>query len=263
MRRIYADTSLGQVHARVLDAAGAETHPPLVCLHPAPLSGLYFTTTMPMLNEGRRVVAPDYPGYGSSDALAGAPAIEDYAQAMLAFVDAAGIEAPVDVLGFHTGCLVGSEMALREPRAVRRLILCDVPYFPADARPGLLRKMGQPPVITADVASIEPAWQFNVAGRVEDVPLPRAIELLAEHLRAGFNEHLGFAAAFSYASEERLPLLKSETTVIATQSMLRDPSLAAAASIPGATLVKADEISKAVFESGAGAIARRVMDALL
>ncbi|MDJ0700718.1 MAG: alpha/beta hydrolase [Woeseiaceae bacterium] len=262
MFKLYANTSTGQVHARVEESGGDETRPALVCLHPAPSSGLYFATAMPMLNEGRRVVAPDYPGYGSSDALAGTPAIEDYARAMLEFIDAAGIETPVDVLGFHTGCLVGSEMALQRPRVVRRLVLCDVPYFPADKRAGLLGKMGQPPGISAELASIEPAWRFNVAGRVDDVPLPRTIELLAEHLRAGFNEHLGFAAAFSYACEERLPELDVETTVIATQSTLREPSLAAAAAVPGAVLIEADEITAAVFESGASAIAMRINVAL-
>ncbi len=262
MRGFYANTPLGQVHARILDAAGADVHPPLICLHPAPSSGLYFTTVMPLLNAGRSVVAPDYPGYGGSDALPKPPSIGDYSRAMLDFLDNAGIDKPVDVLGFHTGCLVGSEMALTEPAAIRRLVLCDVPYFGPDVRPGLLETMGKPPAYDADLASIAAAWKFNVAGRVEDVPMERTIELLAEHLRAGFNDYLGFAAAFRYAPEKRLSLLECPVTVIATQSMLRDPSLAAAASIPAATLVVADEVTTAVFESGAGAIARRIVDAL-
>ncbi len=262
MRKYYADTSRGQIHARSVDAAGAESHPPLICLHPAPSSGLYFTTAMPLLNGGRRVVAPDYPGYGGSDALKHPPSIGDYASALLEFLDEAGIGRPVDVLGFHTGCLVGSEMALAEPGAIRRLVLCDVPYFGPDVRPGLLEKMGKPPAYDADLASIEPAWKFDVAGRINDVPLPRTIELLAEHLRAGFNDYVAFAAAFRYPSEERLPLLDTPTTVIATQSMLREPSLAAGACIPDATIVEADEITTAVFESGARAIAQRIVDAL-
>ena len=260
--RRYVTTGRGQVHARRLDAAGEETCPPLVCLHPAPSSGLYFTTVMPLLNRGRAVIAPDYPGYGGSDALPEPPSIADYAQAMLQFLDAADAGTPVDLLGFHTGCLVGVEMALTRPPAIRRLVLCDVPCFDAAQRQGLRDKMAKPMGISPELDSIAGAWRFNVTTRLDDVSLPRAFELFAEHLRAGDNDSLGFGAAFSYDCETRFAALQADVTVLATQSGLHAPSIRAAKTIPGATLVDVTEVTTAVFESGAAAIAKRITGAL-
>jgi pimeloyl-ACP methyl ester carboxylesterase len=263
IRRFYGQTSFGQVHARIAPSVGDELHPPLVCLHPAPSSGLYFTTAMTMLDEGRRVIAPDYPGYGGSDAPDEPPAIEDYARVMLEFLEDIHVDGPVDVLGFHTGCLVGSEMALLNPAAVRKLVLCDVPYFTAEVRPGLKEKNAVPLPVSGELHSLAGAWSFNVEKRIADVPLPRALELFAEHLRAGTRDFYGFNAAFSYACEERMPELVVPTTVLATQSGLHDPSEAVANVIPNARFVDVPEVTTAVFETGAEAICKRINAALL
>ena len=69
IEKSYLRTDAGQVHVRTLNASGSESAPALICLHPSPYSGCYFETVMPLLNDGRRVVAPDYPGYGSSYSL--------------------------------------------------------------------------------------------------------------------------------------------------------------------------------------------------
>lgn len=262
IRKFYGQTSFGQVHARIAPSVGDELLPPLICLHPAPSSGLYFATAMPMLDEGRRVVAPDYPGYGGSDPPPSLPSIFDYARAMLEFLDDVQIDLPVDVLGFHTGCLVGSEMALQAPAAIRRLVLCDVPYFLPDTRKNLFEQMAKPMPVTGELSSIEGAWSFDVAERIDEVPLPRALQLFAEHLRAGQREHYAFAAAFSYDCDKRLPQLTTDTVVLATQSGLHDASLSAAEAIPDATLVDVTEVTTAVFESGADAICRRINAAL-
>ena len=262
VRKRYADTSFGQVHVRIAAAAGAESGSPLVCLHPAPSSGLYFETAFPYLNAGRRVIAPDYPGYGGSDSLLEPPSIADYGQAIRECLADLGVEDAVDVLGFHTGCLVGAEIAIQQPSTVRRLLLCDVPFFDADARASLYDKMARPTPVGTNLESIKSAWTFNVGNRVGDVPLERTIELLAEQLRSPQRDHFGFAAAFSYAAEERLPQLAVDTVILATQSALHEPSLAAAQVIPDVTLIDVTEISTAVFESGAEAIGTRVDSAL-
>ncbi len=262
VRKCYVDTSFGQVHARVAESSREESQPPLLCLHPAPASGLYFTTAFPYLNAHRRVIAPDYPGYGGSDPLDEPPGIGDYAKAMLEVADVLQPDGAVDVLGFHTGCLVGAEMTLQQPGAVRRLVLCDVPFFPPEARPGLFEKLAVPMPIGKALDSLSSAWTFNVEGRIADVPLARAFELFTEHLRAADRDYFGFAAAFTYASEERFPLIDTDTTVLATRSGLHGPSMAAAEIIPGATLADVTEVTTAVFEAGAEAISQRIETAL-
>lgn len=262
IRKSYGNTTYGQVHLRSIDAEGTAKSAPLVCLHPAPSSGLYFTTVMPLLNKGRRVLAPDYPGYGGSDALAEPPAITDYASAMFELLEAAQIEGPVDVLGFHTGSLVAAEMAQARPKHIRRLVLCDVPYFDAGQREGLLKKMGRPMAITPELESISSPWAFNIASRVDAVPLPRAFELFAEHLRTGSKDYFGFSAAFGYDCESRFASLDADVVLLATQSGLHQPTLRARDAISNARLIDVPEITTAVFEQGAPAIAERIAEAL-
>jgi pimeloyl-ACP methyl ester carboxylesterase len=262
----YGQWSRGQVHARCIDSAGATNGPALVCLHPAPSSGLYFTTAMPLLNAGRQVIAPDYPGYGGSDRLDHQsddhPTIADYANAMLEFLSSIDIEVPVDILGFHTGCLVAAEMALIAPTRVRRLVLCDVPYFDAEQRKNLHKKMAQPLNLSGELESLSGPWNFNITSRIDSVPIPRAVELLAEHLRAGNNDHLGFAAAFSYDCDARFAELNGDITLLATQSGLHEPTVQASHLIKNSNYVDVPEVTTAVFETGAKAISLRVDEVL-
>lgn len=266
MRKSYTDTALGQVHARTLAAEQSADQPPLICLHPAPLSGLYFTTVMPMLNHNRKVIAPDYPGYGGSDPISrlgsdpnAQPAtIGDYADAMIQFIDVSAAGSSVDILGFHTGCLVGAEIAIRRPDLLRRLVLCDVPYFTADVRPALREKAAQPMPVTEALESIAGPWRFNVSSRLEHVNMPRALALLAEQIRIGADDYRAFDAAFSYDCERQFARLQADTTIIGTQSGLLDATRAAAAVLPDATFIEALQITAAVFETGATAIAKHI-----
>ena len=228
MKKLYADTRFGQVHARIAHAASPSGCAPLLCLHPAPSSGLYFTTVMPLLSRDRDVIAPDYPGYGGSDALPKPVTIGDYAQAMLEFLDAAGVHEPVDVLGFHTGCLVAAEMAHAAPDKLHKLVLCDIPYFTTEQQDSFRAKMTQPMPVSAELESLAGPWAFNVSGRIDDVPLPRAFELFTEHLRAGTCDYFGFAAAFSYDCTARFSDLQADVSCLATQSGLHAPTEAAA-----------------------------------
>jgi alpha-beta hydrolase superfamily lysophospholipase len=114
--------------------------PDLVLLHPMPHDGAFFNTIAPFLAAGRTVIAPDYPGYGRSDPFGGTPSIEIYADAMMDTIRARDTHGKADLFGFHTGCLVATEMSLRYPAEVHRLVEIDVPYFDAVKRRELLDK---------------------------------------------------------------------------------------------------------------------------
>ena len=263
IRRQYAAAGCGQVHLRILEAANPDDSArPLVCLHPAPYSGLYFTTVMPLLNARRTIVAPDYPGYGGSDPAGEAPTITDYANAMLEALAQASFDTPCDLFGFHTGCLVGVEMRRLAPERVDHLLLCDVPYFSTEDQAGLREKMGQPLPLTGELDCLSASWNFDVRSRLEAAGIGRSVELFVEHLRALPNDHLAFLAAFSYDCDRHFADIGGHTTVIATESGLKEPSKAAADVIEDAALVDADDIQGAVFEAGAERIARHVIDSL-
>lgn len=257
----YLETNAGQVHLREIAADGNESGPPLLCLHPAPYSGRYFSTVMPMLNTGRRVMAPDYPGYGNSYGLSKPPSIEDYADAIIESV-LASEDRELDLLGFHSGCLVATEVALKAPQRVRRLLLVDIPFFDRDTQAAFAGKVAKPMPLSFDAECLGKAWDFNVGSRQDIVPLERALELFVDQLSSGTRDYFCFHAAFSYDCAGQFARITTPTTIIATQSPLQQATLAAAAAVPGAMLIEEDSVTTSVFEQGAASIAQHIRTVL-
>ena len=117
---------------RSWEPAGGAHKNPLILLHPLPQSASFFAAIAPLLADDRFVFAPDYPGYGASWPLEGPPTIRLYAQSVMEAWQAQNISQKPDLFGFHTGCLVGAELALSCPGDVGSLVLVDVPFFSAD-----------------------------------------------------------------------------------------------------------------------------------
>ena len=94
----------GVIHLRTWarDDAEVSIEHVLVLLHPMPHDGAFFSAIAPLLAIGRTVVAPDYPGYGKSQALEPAPTIGLYADAMIDALRDSGFRGPYDFFGFHT-----------------------------------------------------------------------------------------------------------------------------------------------------------------
>src|SRR5512143_3977505 len=118
IRRGFADLPDRQVHYRQ-----AGDGPPLLMIHASPGSSKQLESKIAALAHTRSLTAPDTPGNGDSPPLPlAAPAIGDYADALLPFMDAVGLER-CDVYGTHTGANIGLELAIRAPERVGRLIL--------------------------------------------------------------------------------------------------------------------------------------------
>jgi len=266
MRKIYADSRHGQIHLRYTPSIGNETAAPLVCLHPTPYSGLFYNTIAPFLACGRVVIAPDYPGYGGSDPGSELPSIGEFAEAMCdalhAMSDGSSIEGPLDLFGFHTGCLVATEMSLIDPELVGRLVLVDVPYFDSEKRKGLHAMTTVPPVFSADVVCLEKSWERNVGSRWDTQPLARSLEVFTEELRAGERVNRGFHAAFTYACEDAFAAVSKPVQVIATNSSLLEASRTSAELIPACRLRECLQVEAPAMEVGAQVIAEATHDFL-
>lgn len=253
----YSDGPFGQVHWRMCGEPGSA--PDLVCLHPAPFSGLAFTTIMPFLARGRRAIAPDFPGHGGSDPFRDDPGIGEYAEAMRSVIAGFSPDRPVDLLGFHTGCLVAMELALLAPSSVRSLVLIDVPAFDELTRAEYLSSSAAPPGFTENMSSLVSAWERGITRRIESQGITRSFEMFVEQLRHGEAMNAGFHAGFSYPVEERIVGVMHPTTIIATQSMLVEPSRRAASMIPDAILVERLDITRAVLDEAAESVAAEVL----
>jgi pimeloyl-ACP methyl ester carboxylesterase len=117
----YVRTSSGLMHVVEMGKGS-----PLVLLHQVPRSWDEFRELMPLVADGRRVIAPDLIGFGASEFITD-HSIERYADSVLALLDALGLD-EVDLLGHHMGGMVAVELSAKAPERIRRMVLSGTPY---------------------------------------------------------------------------------------------------------------------------------------
>jgi pimeloyl-ACP methyl ester carboxylesterase len=133
LRRAYFECRYGQLHVHnaIPPGGGFEEGTPLLCLHPAALSGRVFQRFLQLMGRDRSVYAPDLAGCGESDGPVGRANAAEHAGAIGDFLDAMRFRS-IDVLGYHAGALIAIELAIARPQQVRRLILVGVPESARD-----------------------------------------------------------------------------------------------------------------------------------
>lgn len=262
IRKGYSDGPFGQIHLRMMEAKGKATQPDLYCMHPGPFSGIAYTNIMPHLAMHRRVIAPDYPGYGGSAPFKEHPSIAEYSSAMLAVAEDLTGDRKIDLTGFHTGNLVAGEMAVTAPSRINKLALVDAPAFDTETSAKYRSMAAQPFEISDDKECLTKPWKRGITSRIAEQGPARALEMFAEQLRAGRNMHAAFDAAFTYDVHDRLPKIAHPCLVLATQSDLLDATRWAGVNIPNATLVERLDIDKGVLDQHAETTAIEILNFL-
>jgi 3-oxoadipate enol-lactonase len=114
-------TNLGTIYVADQGAADA----PAVLLWPSLFTDhAMWRQQIPVLHEvGLRTLALDPPGHGRSPGPARGFTMDECAEAVEAVLDAAGVDAPIVLLGTSWGGFVGPRFALRAPDRVRGLML--------------------------------------------------------------------------------------------------------------------------------------------
>jgi pimeloyl-ACP methyl ester carboxylesterase len=207
MRRAYADTPEGQLHYRERPGDG----PPILLLHQTPSSSIMWERVLAAYPEGRRLIAVDTPGFGSSDRPDTFPVggMAYYAARIEGFLDALGLD-QVDVVGHHTGAMVACELAVAAPSRVRRLVLIGtVLVTPEQGRAYLEHTI---------------RWDVDAAGRfVSEQLVPVLRERVeppdGEHFRGELLAQLEvgplwwwiYEGVFAYDARARLPLITVPT----------------------------------------------------
>jgi pimeloyl-ACP methyl ester carboxylesterase len=151
MRRAYFECRYGQLHVRDAMSAGGgfDEGTTLLCLHQGPLAGRLFQKFLPLMGTDRSVYAPDLPGDGESDAPPAPPSIADYAGALADFLADLRFR-QVDLLGFHVGAAIATELAVSRASVVRRLVLVGVPILAPEQQAAYARE--PTPAAAADTA---------------------------------------------------------------------------------------------------------------
>ncbi|MBT0669541.1 alpha/beta fold hydrolase [Novosphingobium profundi] len=200
--RGYVPSRFGQVHYRIVP--GPDDAPPLLCLHQTPSNGADFEPIMEPLSQGRTVIALDTPGYGMSDAPPEPVSIEELATvADTAMRDLAArgelAEGPYDVLGFHTGSLLSTELARSRPERVRRVVVFGLAAYEAEVRAAKLANLrGAFPRPGPTLEHVEKLWA--IIGTLSDprIGYEERHVAMAECLRLGERMPWGYISVYRY-----------------------------------------------------------------
>lgn len=140
--------------------AGDPTKPTILLLHGFPASSHEFRDLIPLLSRRFHVVAPDYPGFGLSDApppAAFRATFADLAKVMEGFVSAAGIRR-YTIYMHDFGGPVGFRLATAHPEMVEGLVVQNANAYEEGIAPDVLRDMrerARGPLDAAGSASLE------------------------------------------------------------------------------------------------------------
>uniref|UniRef100_UPI0035933A46 alpha/beta fold hydrolase n=1 Tax=Blastomonas sp. TaxID=1909299 RepID=UPI0035933A46 len=103
--RHYVDVPIASGEHRRVHYRVAGSGPPLLMIHQSPRNSGEYAALMQQWAAHFTCIAPDTPGFGQSDPLPGAPDIADFADAIVAFLDALGM-ARCPAYGFHSGGII-------------------------------------------------------------------------------------------------------------------------------------------------------------
>jgi pimeloyl-ACP methyl ester carboxylesterase len=201
-------------------------------------------------------VAFDTPGYGMSDPPPGPLSIEAYAAAFEDGLEALGMEGPLDVYGFHTGTFLAAELALANPARIGRLALTGIPSRTPQERAERLAACRATPGPTDDGEGIferlRGVWDVTVTQRHPGVPIERAAAMFADRAKPLHRYWWAYNGVWSYEPEKRLPLVRQQVLLAQPDELIKPQSLAAVKLFPNATVTLLPDLSRDIFEPGAG-----------
>ncbi len=145
---------------------------PVILLHGGVGAIEMFGGVLPLLAEGRRVVAVDLQAHGRTADIDRPLSYKSMADDIGALIEHVGFE-KADVMGYSLGGGVALQTAIRHPEAVRKLVLVSTPFERDGWYPEVLAGMGQMGPEAAEPMKQTPMYQLyaTVAPRPEDWPV--------------------------------------------------------------------------------------------
>lgn len=216
VRKTYVDGEFGQIHVRMVTDRDNGTKPPLFCLHQSPKCSLEFQAFLGTAARDRAVYAPDYPGYGMSDA----PPSEDaatiamYARNMWQAADALSLET-LDLFGNHTGAKVAAEMAVQQPERVHAIAMVSAAILTEEER-NMFQDMFTPIPLDLDASRLNISWQRILDRRGPGQTLEMLDRSLYMNMMGGEAYEWGHVAAFAHGKpfEAALRSLPHRITIV-------------------------------------------------
>jgi len=159
---------------------------PLLLLHGGLGSSDMFEPLLPILGQGRQVIAVDLQGHGRSS-LGNRPirceAIADDVAALLKRLG----RAKVDVLGYSFGGCVGLRLAVQHPELVRRLALVSTPFANDGWYAEMRAQQAQVSAAMAPMMKETPMYKSYVAVAPKPDEFPRLLDAMGEFMRTKYD----------------------------------------------------------------------------
>ena len=255
VRRGYVPASVGQILVR---RSAGEGRPLLLLQASPPGSSAALEPLMLAMGTDRPTLALDTPGNGDSAPVAGEPDMADLARVVAEVCEAEGRDG-FDVYGNHTGAVLGMQLSIERPSAVRRLILDGIPIYTPEESQGFIDNYQPPMRPTWDGRHLIWAWNYMrdvllwwplytrtaSATRVGKIsPAADIHHSLVEFLKGGRTYHHNFLALWRYPTTERLRRLKADTLICARPT---DPWIvhlrAASQVLPSARIEQTEDLA--------------------
>ena len=224
INRAFTRIEEGEIHYRY---AGSDSDEILYMIHSSPASSVILLPLIEQMSSSFKVIAPDTLGFGDSVVPTEEwPSAGDYADSVIRVMDSLEIES-CHFFGSHTGAHIASEVAIKHPDRVKKLVLDGIAMFSDEERKEYLEHYA--PEIKPDEFGQHLVWAWNFVRdqfiyfpyfkktsehqRDEvSMPPPEFInKLVLEVLKGLTTYHKGYHAAFTHKDKERLPMITVET----------------------------------------------------
>lgn len=209
VQRGFANAPEGQIHY-----AMAGQGKPVFLLHQTPRSWDEYRDVLPLIGKKYWAIAMDTVGFGDSYKPEKEGSIEEYARGVISFMDAMSIDRS-SIVGHHTGGVVAVEVAASYPQRVDKLVLSSTPYVDAEDRE---RRKTRPPIeeveFKQDGSHLTEIWQRRMPFYPKNRP-DLLTRLVIDALKVGERVEEGHRAVSKYKIEDKVPLIKAPTLVLA------------------------------------------------
>lgn len=216
----YINARFGQIHYRRAGPAAPTAHAPLLLFHMSPYSGVIYENLMAELGRERVVIAVDTPGFGNSDAPPAPPTIQDYAAAVGDLLDALKLRG-VDVMGYHTGSMIGLELCLQRPAQVRKIIMISAAIW-TDAELAEHRAQFAKTEVAEDGSHLVKWWKAVQHWSMKGRTLAQMAETFHARVMRPTISWWGHNAAFNYSTAEALKKITKPILILNPQDDLWD-----------------------------------------
>lgn len=113
------------VHGVEYHVADQGSGPPILFVHGFPLDHTMWRPQLDVFSDSYRTIAPDLRGFGGSGVTPGTVTMEQFADDLIALLDAMQVMEPITFCGLSMGGYIAWQFARKQPQRLKALILCD------------------------------------------------------------------------------------------------------------------------------------------